>query len=223
MWGIEAKDRPRFYTFKERLEAITINKDLNKNNELYNFFKKLDRSFFMDNEYKEYAGYDNAFPIGYGQTISQPTLVYRMTSKLNLDKDTKVLEIGTGSGYQTAFLAEFAKEVYTVEIIKELSLKAEERLAKLGYKNIKFKIDNGSEGWSEFAPYDRIIVTAAAGKIPDSLMEQLRPGGIMIIPVGERGLQELVSVRKDNEGNVKEEPLGGVVFVELVGKYGWKS
>jgi len=221
--GNRSKGPSPLFTFKERLEAITINKDLNKNNELYNFFKKLDRSFFMDNEYKEYAGYDNAFPIGYGQTISQPTLVYRMTSKLNLDKDTKVLEIGTGSGYQTAFLAEFAKEVYTVEIIKELSLKAEERLAKLGYKNIKFKIDNGSEGWSEFAPYDRIIVTAAAGKIPESLMEQLRPGGIMIIPVGERGLQELVSVRKDNEGNVKEEPLGGVVFVELVGKYGWKS
>ena len=138
-----------------------------------------------------------------------------------LDEDLKVLEIGTGSGYQTAFLAEFAKEVYTVEIIRELSLKAQERLKKLGYDNVKFKIGDGSQGWPEHQPYDRIIVTAAAGRVPDPLVEQLKPGGRMIIPVGERSIQNLLLIEKKDDGTVVQENLEPVVFVELKGRYGW--
>jgi len=194
---------------------------MDKGGKLYEFFKKLDRSIFIDGEYKEYAHYDSALPIGHGQTISQPTLVYSMTAQLELDKDCRVLEIGTGSGYQTAFLAEFAKEVYTVERIEELSLRAQERLKALGYGNIRYKIGDGSEGWKEYAPFDRIIVTAAAGKIPDPLVEQLAPGGRMIIPVGNKGLQQLLLICKDDKGNVNTKHLENVIFVELKGKYGW--
>ncbi|MFZ5985993.1 MAG: protein-L-isoaspartate(D-aspartate) O-methyltransferase [Bacillota bacterium] len=194
-----------------------------KNNELYNFYKNLDRSVFIDNEYKEYAHFDNALPIGHNQTISQPSLVYEMTSRLDLNKDLKVLEIGTGSGYQTVLLAEFSKEVYTVERIDELSQKARERLKIMGYKNIKFKVGDGSKGWSEFAPYDRIIVTAGAGKIPEELVDQLGAGGRMLIPVGKRYMQELILIERSREGEVKTTSLGDVVFVELKGDYGWKN
>jgi protein-L-isoaspartate(D-aspartate) O-methyltransferase len=189
--------------------------------ELYRFFQNLDRSFFLDGQYRDMAGCDTPLPIGYEQTISQPTLVLQMTAYLNLAKDLKVLEIGTGSGYQTAFLAKFAAEVYTVERIAPLAEKAQERLAKLGYRNIHFKIDNGSIGWEEFAPYDRIIATAAAGQVPAPLLEQLKAGGMMLIPVGERGCQDLLLVEKDESGLVREESLGKVTFVELKGDYGW--
>jgi len=192
-----------------------------ESNEIYDFFKKLDRSFFINGKFKKYAHYDSALPIGHEQTISQPTLVYGMTQKLELDRNMKVLEIGTGSGYQTTFLAEFAKEVYTVERIKELSVEAQERLGKLEYTNIKFKIGDGSEGWKEYAPYDRIIVTAAAGSIPNPLLQQLAPGGRMIIPVGQKGVQELLLIEKDQNGKVRKDFLEPVMFVELKGQYGW--
>ena len=164
---------------------------------------------------------DNPLPIGYGQTISQPSLVLQMTRELELEKTHKVLEIGTGSGYQTAFLAEFSGEVYTVERIAELSNKAKSRIEGLGYKNVHFKIGDGSYGWSEYAPYDRIIVTAAAGRIPDALIDQLKTGGKMILPVGESDLQELVRVIKKDDGRIDKEYLTLVRFVELVGEYGW--
>ena len=134
---------------------------------LENFFYNLDRSFFIDNEYKKFADNDSPLPIGFEQTISQPSLVLEMTRLLSPEKDSKVLEIGTGSGYQTSILAEFAKVVYSVERIRELSKKAQDRLSKLGYNNIFFKIDDGSIGWKENSPFDRIMVTAAAGKIPE--------------------------------------------------------
>lgn len=169
---------------------------------IYDFYKKLDHLRFLEIK-----------------NMTEPSLVYKMTLKLELNKDAKVLEVGTGSGYQTAFLAEFAGEVYSVENIEELSKKAQEKLGEMGYKNIRFKIGNGSEGWKEFAPYDRIMVTAAVGKLPDPLVEQLKPGGIMIIPVGERR-QELLLIRKDSDGKVTRETLGDVIFVELKGKYG---
>jgi len=188
---------------------------------LYKFFKDLDRSLFIDNEFKEMAHCDRALPIGYGQTISQPTLVYSMTKRLELDKNHKVLEIGTGSGYQTAFLAEFGGEVYTVERLEELSVKAQARLEKLGYRNIHYKIGDGSDGWAEYAPYDRIIVTAAASRIPESLLGQLGKNGRMIIPVGERELQDLLLINKGGDGKITTEYLGGVVFVEFKGRYGW--
>jgi len=186
--------------------------------ELIEFYRKLDRSYFMD-EYKKYAKEDAPFPIGYGQTISQPSLVLKMTLVLEIHKKCRVLEIGTGSGYQTALLAKFAKEVYTIERIKPLHKKARERLEKAGYDNIHFKLDDGSIGWEEHAPYNRIIVTAGAAQIPQELKEQLALGGRMIIPVGPKTLQDLMLVRKDEKGNVTEELIEKVRFVPLVGKY----
>ncbi len=196
--------------------------DKEKSRELLNFFVKLDRSIFIEKDEKKYAKYDSALPIGFEQTISQPSLVYRMTLELDIDENSKVLEIGTGSGYQTAFLAQFAKDVYTIERIEELSRKAQKRLSDLGYRNINFKISNGSEGWPEFSPFDRIIVTAAASAVPKALIEQLKPDGKMIIPVGEREIQKLLLIRKDSKGSISMESLGKVVFVELKGDYGWK-
>lgn len=192
-------------------------------NELYDFFRRLDRSHFIDNENKIYANYDSPLPIGLGQTISQPSLVYQMTELLELDKGMRVLEIGTGSGYQTAMLAEFAGHVYTVERLEELSKKAQRRLDELGYHNISFRIGDGSRGWEEYSPYDRIIVTAAASDIPERLIEQLAPNGLMVIPVGEKGLQRLVLVMKDSQNRVTTKDIGDVTFVELVGEYGWNQ
>lgn len=197
---------------------------MEKNQELYQFYMNLNRSLFIDDEYsKLYSHNDSALPIECGQTISQPSLVYKMTDSLDLKKEHRVLEIGTGSGYQTAFLSRFARTVYTVERFAYLSDKAKERLQKLGYGNTHFKIGDGSEGWMAHSPYDRIIVTAAAGRIPDPLLKQLAPGGKMVIPVGMRGWQELLLIRKDESGKVGEERLVSVSFVELKGEYGWND
>ena len=199
-----------------------MNEKQSRNQAIYSFFQVLDRSFFLDPQMKDFAPYDRALSIGFGQTISQPTLVAQMTMALDLDKSYRVLEIGTGSGYQTVFLAEFAGEVFSVERIKELSKQAQERLKELGYTNIQFKIGDGSEGWSEFAPYDRIIVTAGAGNVPSELLNQLKPGGKMLTPIGETGYQELTLFKKDQNSNITIESLGGVTFVEFKGKYGWQ-
>lgn len=181
-------------------------------------YEKLDRSYFMD-EYKEYASQDTPFPIGHGQTISQPSLVLRMTILLNPDKTSKVLEIGTGSGYQAALLAENSKEVYTVERIEDLYKKSKDKLLNKGYENIHFKLGDGSLGWKESGPYDRIMVTASATNLPDELIEQLAPNGRMVIPVGENSVQELLLIKKDAQGRVSKEFIAKVRFVRLVGKY----
>ncbi len=182
------------------------------------FQNKLDRSYFMDKN-KKYADIDSPFPIGHGQTISQPSLVLNMTIMLELNKNSKVLEIGTGSGYQTAILSKFSKEVYTVERIEPLLKKAKERLKNADYDNIHYKLDDGSSGWEEYAPYDRIIATAAASKVPNELIDQLAPEGRMIIPVGPRYLQDLLLIKKDSKGKITEEVIEKVRFVPLVGKY----
>lgn len=187
--------------------------------DLVEFFRLLDRSYFMDNDHKSLAGLDTALPIGYGQTISQPTLVLYMTDKLELDSSVSVLEIGTGSGYQSAFLAEFAKHVYTIERIPQLAEKAKTRLTNLGYLNISYRIADGSDGWLEHAPFERIIVTAAPRVLPDDLVAQLAPGGIMILPLGPPGWQHLLMIRKDHEGTVTQRKLLDVAFVEMKGKY----
>ena len=191
------------------------------NEKLRAFFRSLDRSLFVEGSLKPVASIDRPLPIGFGQTVSQPTLVLDMTATLELDKNCRVLEIGTGSGYQTAFLAEFAGEVFTVERIPELSEKARERLARLGYSNIRFRTGDGSLGWAEHAPFDRIIVTAAAGSIPPKLAAQLKNSGRMLLPVGPPGLQELTLVTKDKNGVIGTQALYAVTFVELVGDYGW--
>ena len=183
---------------------------------LLQFFSSLNRSRFVDEPYKVLSSLDRPLPIGHGQTISQPSLVVYMTEQLELNKTQTVLEIGTGSGYQSAFLAEFSGELYTVERISELSKKAEERLSSLGYKNIHYRVADGNLGWPEHAPFDRIMVTAAPKNIPKPLLDQLAPEGIIIIPVGPEGWQELLKVTKDRHGSVSERKLLDVAFVELV-------
>lgn len=186
---------------------------------LFQFYTSLDRSLFLDTQYKGLAKLDRPLPIGLGQTISQPSLVLYMTQQLDLKKTHKVLEIGTGSGYQSAFLAEFCSELYTVELLSELQKQAKERLLGLGYQNIHYKVGDGSLGWAEHAPYDRIMVTAAPKRMPLQLIEQLAPRGIMILPVGPLGWQELIRVAKDERGEVHQSKLLDVAFVQLVGEY----
>lgn len=198
---------------------MSNNKTLNE--KIDEFFNKLDRKHFLDEEFKNYAYLDRPLPIGHEQTISQPSLVVEMTKALDIHKDNKVLEIGTGSGYQTAFLAEFASEVFTVERIEELSKKAQKRLKELGYENIHFKIGDGSEGWPEYSPYDRIMVTASAGKLPDELLSQLKTGGKMVVPIGEETMQELFLIEKNKDDDIIKKSLGFVKFVKLHGQYSW--
>ena len=182
--------------------------------EIEAYFKQLDRRKFIDDQ-KEHAALDRPLSIGRGQTISQPTLVLSMTQKLNLNKKDKVLEIGTGSGFQTALLSKFSSSVYTVERIRALYDSAKERLNNLGYSNIHFHYGDGHSGWEENAPYDKIMVTAAANEIPETLIDQLAAGGKMIIPVGDFRMQELKLVEKDENGKISETVIEYVMFVEF--------
>jgi len=191
---------------------------MNTKERIIKLYNELDRSSFMD-FYKEQSKEDTPFPIGYGQTISQPSLVLEMTILLDLETQSRVLEIGTGSGYQTALLSKAAGTIYTVERIKELHLRAMERLHEGGYTNIHFKLGDGSLGWPEHAPYDRIMVTASATNIPNSLLEQLAPNGKMIIPVGPDYVQDLLLIEKDATGNINKKLIAKVSFVRLIGDY----
>ena len=175
--------------------------------------KKVPRHLFVPEKYQSSAYQDQPLPIGMRQTISQPYIVGYMTEAIRPKNDDKVLEIGTGSGYQAAVLAEIVKEVYTLEIIPELGMMAKERLKILGYENIHTKVSDGYHGWTEHGPFDAIVVTAAAEEIPEPLLDQLAEGGRMIIPVGPQfSVQNLVLVTKKN-GQLKKKKLFGVRFV----------
>jgi protein-L-isoaspartate(D-aspartate) O-methyltransferase len=176
--------------------------------------KKVPRHLFVPPEMIDYAYNDEPVPIGEGQTISQPYIVAYMTEALHLQPEDRVLEIGTGSGYQTAILAELVKEVFTVEIIASLSLRAQEVLGKLGYRNIYFKIGDGTFGWEENSPYEAIMVTAAPARIPEQLEKQLKPGGRLVIPVGST-FQDLYLVTREKDG-FKRKKLLPVRFVPLI-------
>ncbi|HAR35773.1 MAG TPA: protein-L-isoaspartate O-methyltransferase [Acidobacteria bacterium] len=175
---------------------------------------KVPRHLFVPEQMKELAYGDEPLPIGESQTISQPYIVAYMTEALKLRGREKVLEIGTGSGYQTAVLAEIVREVYTVELIPELSRRAQEVLQKLGYQNIHFRVGDGTRGWPEEAPFEAILVTAAPPAVPPALVEQLTIGGRMVIPVGT-DFQELVLVTRKEQG-WEEQRLIGVRFVPLI-------
>ena len=175
---------------------------------------KVKRHLFVPERLKKLAYGDHPLPIGYGQTISQPYIVAYMTEAANLKKGDRVLEIGTGSGYQAAVLAEIVKEVYTIEIIKALADTARHRLKDLGYKNIYVKHGNGYLGWPEFMPYDAIIVTAAPDEIPEKLVGQLKRGGRMVIPIGSF-YQELYLITKTEKG-IHKKALLPVRFVPMV-------
>ena len=180
------------------------------------------RHLFVEEALVGEAYNDHPLPIGHKQTISQPYIVAFMTEALKLEGEERTLEIGTGSGYQTAILAELCKRVYTVERIKPLMEKAVELLAQLGYRNILFKAFDGTLGWKEYGPYDAIMVTAGAPKIPEPLLDQLADGGRMVVPVGDKFSQDLILVHREKD-DYRQRNLGGCRFVDLVGVHGWKE
>jgi protein-L-isoaspartate(D-aspartate) O-methyltransferase len=187
-----------------------------KSNAVLEQIRNVPRHLFVDEALASRAYEDTALPIGLGQTISQPYVVARMTEAL-LDgfEGEKVLEIGTGCGYQTAVLAPLVKQIYTVERIRELQRKAKQRLRDLDIYNVQFRPGDGWEGWAKYAPYDGILVAAAAPELPEKLLEQLAPGGRLIMPVGPAGRQDLVMItRKDD--HYEQVSLGAVSFVPLV-------
>jgi protein-L-isoaspartate(D-aspartate) O-methyltransferase len=179
--------------------------------------RRVDRSLFVPEDLKNSAELDQPLPIGYSQTISQPYIVAYMSAALSIEKHHKVLEIGTGSGYQCAVLAELAGEVYSVERIPELSEHARSVLEDLGYRNVTCVSGDGKQGLRKHAPYDRIIVTAAAAFIPPALVDQLVTNGLIVLPLGERGgVQRLILGRKLASGTLEARTLLDVVFVPLV-------
>ena len=181
--------------------------------------KEVNRHEYVQENFERLAYSDRPVPIGFGQTISQPYIVAFMSHKLNVASHHKVLEIGTGSGYQAAVLAELSDHVYTIEIIPELAKRAEKVLKKNDYDNITIRIGDGYKGWPEQAPFDRIMVTAAPKEIPEKLVEQLAPGGIMVLPVGETVMmQYLWLITKDNDGQIEKEKILPVRFVPMVKK-----
>ncbi|MCL6088217.1 MAG: protein-L-isoaspartate(D-aspartate) O-methyltransferase [Actinobacteria bacterium] len=197
------------------LNTQIIARNITDNN-VITAMKKIPRHLFVETNYLKEAYSDYPLPIGFGQTISQPYIVALMTQELELTKDDKVLEIGTGSGYQTAVLAEITRQVFTIEKITGLIKRAEKILNGLNYKNIHFSNSNGYDGWIEEAPFDKIIVTAAPKEIPKPLLEQLTDGGIMVIPLGFSGWsQTLYKIKKDGKKIIRQE-ICGVSFVPMV-------
>jgi protein-L-isoaspartate(D-aspartate) O-methyltransferase len=177
---------------------------------------RIPRHEFVPVEVQPYAYVNSPLPIGFGKTISQPFINAVMTALLDPQPTDAVLEIGTGMGYQAALLAELAGKVYSVEIIDELAAQGKSRLARLGYRNVKLKVGDGSRGWVEHAPFDKIMVTAAPDLIPASLIHQLKPGGRMVIPAGIADAQQLMVVDKGVDGRVRTREVLAVRFSELV-------
>ncbi|OGP75907.1 MAG: protein-L-isoaspartate O-methyltransferase [Deltaproteobacteria bacterium RBG_16_50_11] len=184
--------------------------------------KKIPRHLFVEEALQNQAYSDHPLPIGEKQTISQPYMVALMTEALELKGTEKVLEIGAGSGYQTAVLAELAQKVFSIERIRPLAIKARKLLFELGYFNVEIKIFDGTYGWAEESPFDAIIVTAGSPEIPQPLLDQLAVGGRLVIPTGDAYVQDLIRLRKKEDG-VHKEDLGGCRFVKLIGKYGWEN
>jgi protein-L-isoaspartate(D-aspartate) O-methyltransferase len=204
-------------TFTEERESMVITQIKSrgiKDAHVLEAMEKVSRHVFVPENMRKFAYHDEPLPIGKGQTISQPYIVAYMTEILQLSCEEKVLEVGTGSGYQAAVLAEIAKEVFTVEIIDELSKNAQEVLQAEGYTNIHFRVGDGAYGWEKNAPYDAIMVTAAPPEVPRALQDQLKIGGRMIVPVGD-AFQELVLIVRE-KNRFKKKKLLPVRFVPLV-------
>lgn len=180
----------------------------------------VERHRFVPDRQKRFAYENRPLPIGHGQTISQPYIVALMTDLVKPDEDDVVLEVGTGSGYQAAILSGLVKRVYTIEIVPPLARQAEARLKRLGYDNVTTRLGDGYYGWEDHAPFDSIVVTAAASHVPPPLVEQLRPGGRMVIPVGGRFMtQQLLLIEKTEEGEVRSFQIAAVRFVPLTGEH----
>ena len=216
--------RPRFEERRHERNAMVVNQIQRgsipiKDRNVLKAMRLVPRHLFVPKPLQAVAYADRPLPIGSGQTISQPFIVAYMTEALNLQPGEKVLEIGTGSGYQAAVLSEITPNVFSIEIIKELGRESSQRLNSLGYKTIKVKFDDGYHGWEEHAPFDAIIVTCAAGHVPPPLVAQLKSGGRMMIPVGGvYDIQMLTKVIKNEDGELRTRQLIPVRFVPMTGK-----
>jgi protein-L-isoaspartate(D-aspartate) O-methyltransferase len=213
-WGQSNKDyeRARLRMVSESIEKAGVT-----DSRVLEAMRRVPRHEFVPQTYREKAYWDSAWPIGYKQTITWPSVVALMTQSLDPQPDDRVLEIGTGSGYQAAVLSLLVKQVYSIEIVKPLGLQAEKRLKRLGYHNVKTKVGDGYAGWAEFAPFDKIIVTCSPEKIPQPLVEQLAEGGRMIIPVGSRYDQEMCLLEKKS-GKLVRKQLMPTYFVPMTGQ-----
>jgi len=203
----------RLRMVEEQMEGRGI-----KDRRVLDAMRNIPRHLFVDHSLKDRAYGDHPLPIGEGQTISQPYVVAWMTEALNLQSTDRVLEIGTGSGYQAAVLAEIVREVYTVEIRKGLKETADKLLRELGYDNIKTKYGDGYNGWEEHAPFDAIIITASANHIPPPLIKQLKKGGRLIIPLGSTLYYQTLTLVTKNNNELNVEQMGGVSFVPMIGE-----
>lgn len=211
-----------FHVARERMVAKQLVPRGISDSRVLDVMRRLPRHLFVEEALWDQAYGDFPLPIGHGQTISQPYIVALMTQALDLKGNEKVLEIGTGSGYQTAVLAELVQHVCSVERISALLSRARKVLDLLGCHNALLKLDDGTWGWQAEAPFDAIMVTAAAPCVPEPLVEQLADGGRMVIPVGDDYSQVLTKLKKVG-GEVHEEKLGGVRFVKLIGDHGWRA
>lgn len=192
------------------------------NPEVLRAMRKVPRHLFVEQGLWDRAYDDYPLSIGEGQTISQPYMVASMTEELKVTENDSLLEIGTGSGYQTAILAEMAEMVFSIERIESLAVRARETLESLGYENVRVKVGDGTLGWEEFSPYDAILITAGAPDVPELLFEQLKVGGRMVLPIGGGYSQVLTVVEKRKRG-LRKRSLFGCVFVPLIGEYGWRE
>jgi len=205
-----------------RRESMVSDQIINRgirDKDVISAMRNVKRHLFVPDRYADQAYKDRPLPIGHNQTISQPYIVALMTELLELDKTDKVLEVGTGSGYQAAILANIVSEVYSIEIVEPLAKRAKETLNRQGYNNVHVKIGDGYKGWEKYAPYDAIVVTCAPSDIPAPLKEQLAEGGKLVIPVGGAYVQRLVLLKKKH-GKIKKEHITGVRFVPMLNEEG---
>lgn len=216
-----SRERDPFEVARRRMIAEQIIPGGVRDQKVLDAMGEVLRHAFVNPGMEEQAYLDRPLQIGFGQTISQPLMVALMTEALSLKGGERVLEIGTGSGYQAAVLAEIAKEVFTIERIEELSIRARKVLYKLKYKNIKFRIGDGTLGWPEEAPYDGIVVTAGAPVVPEALIAQLKIGARLVIPVGGEDIQYLEVIERV-DGGIRKKTVTACRFVKLIGEHGWK-
>ncbi len=212
----------KFSRLREKMVSTQIEARGINDRRVLDAMRKVPRHLFVGEALQDQAYGDFPLPIGEGQTISQPYIVAEMTVALELTQDNRVLEIGTGSGYQTAILAELADRVYTIERVRKLFIGTRKILDQLKYHNVVAKCSDGTKGWPEEGPFDAIIVTAGSPEVPEVLVDQLKLGGRLVIPVGGRFSQTLFKVVRDQDG-IYQTSLGGCRFVKLIGEHGWEE
>ncbi len=221
--GIKMYSKEEMKLAREEMVDRQLKKRGIEDEKVLTAFMTVPRHKFVPADMQRMAYRDGPLPIGEGQTISQPYIVAEMIEALNLDKNDKVLEVGTGSGYATAILSRIVDKVYSIERYSLLAQKAEEIFQKLNYTNIEIKVGDGTTGWEEKAPFSGILVSASAPGVPQTLKEQVKQNGYLVIPVGDRSIQELWQIEKRGDDNYHKKSLGMVRFVPLVGREGWEE